>query len=456
MQLVTGGINDVHLRSIHERGIEFTEEVKAAVAYASGDPQLLRECRDNGTKLTLWCRYDDSLPVTLNILKRFLDTASPNYVCKLVPDIFHAKVIWWVGYGLYVGSANLTDRAWIGNIEAGVFIDQNELISMDLVEEFHSFFEEIDKHSYYLTNEIYRELEDLYRANRDVEDSIKNARQNFNSNRQIPKKNPLNMISKSTAVDNERKRFIKEWNSTLQSLRNIASIVTKKENQPNWVPSGTPPGVQTDQFLHAYYYNKVRSGSNESKKHWLLNAKNKGNPDKALREAVQWWSQLEAPPSHEDEHMKYWYPIHHELLARDRILKLSKDDFRRVVSKVFALWDHAQRISFKSFGFTEKLPHMNQQSRADKFACWLYDQRSISGKTVLEALNYVLWSGSRDDVPKRIFIASHDEQWKIPHLGISSLGEIVGWVFPDDFPPRNGRTSKALTALGYNVKIHTE
>ncbi|WP_371200120.1 phospholipase, partial [Ectothiorhodospira sp. PHS-1] len=37
--------------------------------------------------------------------------------------------------------------------------------------------------------------------------------------------------------------------------------------------------------------------------------------------------------------------------------------------------------------------------------------------------------------------------------GLSSLGEIVGWARPDEFPPRNMRTSKGLRALGYNVRI---
>lgn len=39
----------------------------------------------------------------------------------------HAKVIWWRGYGVYVGSANLTSAAWYNNIEAGVFFSESEI-----------------------------------------------------------------------------------------------------------------------------------------------------------------------------------------------------------------------------------------------------------------------------------------------------------------------------------------
>ena len=49
--------------------------------------------------------------------------------------------------------------------------------------------------------------------------------------------------------------------------------------------------------------------------------------------------------------------------------------------------------------------------------------------------------------------AIRSDDWAIPHVGLSSLGEIVGWARPDEFPPRNMRTSKGLRALGYNVRI---
>lgn len=50
-------------------------------------------------------------------------------------------------------------------------------------------------------------------------------------------------------------------------------------------------------------------------------------------------------------------------------------------------------------------------------------------------------------------VAIRSDEWAIPRIGLSSLGEIVGWARPDEFPPRNMRTSKGLRALGYNVRI---
>ena len=66
-------------------------------------------------------------------------------------------------------------------------------------------------------------------------------------------------------------------------------------------------------------------------------------------------------------------------------------------------------------------------------------------------LNYVVWGNG--SVSARLWNAIRSDDWAIPHVGLSSLGEIVGWARPDEFTPRNMRTSKGLRALGYNVRI---
>ncbi len=99
---------------------------------------------------------------------------------------------------------------------------------------------------------------------------------------------------------------------------------------------------------------------------------------------------------------------------------------------------------------------MTQNDRIRVFAKWLYAQKSTDGSDPREVIDFVLHGGSKTEVPDRIFGACFDDVKKIPHMGVSTLGEMVGWAMPDDFPPRNGRTSKALTALGYQVKIHSE
>ncbi|MNY59797.1 hypothetical protein D3C86_1962770 [compost metagenome] len=99
------------------------------------------------------------------------------------------------------------------------------------------------------------------------------------------------------------------------------------------------------------------------------------------------------------------------------------------------------------------LPDRPQSSddKVEKFGERLWQQRSREGKTMLELLNFVIWGNG--NVSARIWNAIRSDDWAIPHIGLSSLGEIVGWARPDEFPPRNMRTSKGLRALGYNVRI---
>ncbi len=66
----------------------------------------------------------------------------------------------------------------------------------------------------------------------------------------------------------------------------------------------------------------------------------------------------------------------------------------------------------------------------------------------------MLYGGPEDDLPARLWEATTEGPWKIDHLGVSALGELVGWALPNRFPPRNNRTSKALRSLGYAVAVH--
>ena len=117
-----------------------TESVDAAVAYVSDERTLIDACIRNSVRLKLWARYDFSMPVSDVVIERFLSKRSPDFTLRIVPDIFHPKVIWWHGFGAYVGSANLTQRAWSGGMRSQTFMTEEELTEQGLEDEFTSFF----------------------------------------------------------------------------------------------------------------------------------------------------------------------------------------------------------------------------------------------------------------------------------------------------------------------------
>lgn len=81
-------------------------------------------------------------------------------------------------------------------------------------------------------------------------------------------------------------------------------------------------------------------------------------------------------------------------------------------------------------------------------------QTNQKGVTIAELLNYVLYGGMPSFMWERIYQAGKDEQYKFQHYGINSIAEVVGWARPDDTPPRNGTTNKALRALGHPVHVN--
>ena len=448
MRFIAGPLNSQLLQNLLGEMIEPCTRVRAAVAYASRDNMKLFEaCARHLKPLEFFGRYDHTVAVDPTVLKWFLDKASPNYDCKLIPDILHAKVIWWVDAGAYIGSANLSDRAWISNIEAGTFLAQEDLVESGMERELLRFFEGIDDRARPLTKEIYQEQLRLSDRRADLSKREYGLEQQFDKDRLLPKNQGLVFIDTKRSSEKRFQKFEQDWNDTLQVMRSIAKRASAPGVKPDWIDESVAAGVQADQFLHAYYYKQVKDGNRHPYEEFF--ARNAKNPEIALQDALDWWRAADFDHSFEERTIYDWSPRLRELLASGRIMKLTEEEFVDAVSKVHAIRDHAVKQENEHLG----LPNQPQagDDKVQKFGEWLWRQRSREGRTVLEMFDYVVWGGG--SVSARIWNAIRSDDWAIPHVGLSSLGEIVGWARPDEFPPRNMRTSKGLRALGYNVRI---
>jgi hypothetical protein len=436
--------------SLHREGLSLCSSVLAAVAYVHAEAPFLETCRDSGKPLKLWARYDSSPATNPDVLRGFLIHNSPNYQCNLVGDIFHAKVIWWRGFGAYIGSANLTSKAWFENIEAGIFLTEEEIHENNLFSQLEDFFDSVDERSHPLTREIVDEVDALFRAEHR---STFAHEQDFARNRLLPELKSLLTVRPRRSPHKGRDEFLREWNETVQHLRGIAERVSTDQNRPAWVPADTPSGIQADQFLHAYYYDQVREGNRYL--YFEFHHRHKANPEAALASAMSWWASTPAAPTSEDVTLRDWAPYLIEHLDPGKLPGLTEDEFHGVCIRIMAARDHAKQVSWKQLGLQEQPPPMSRDERHRLFSNWLYGQSNERGEGAVEVVHHVLHGGADSEIPHRLFKATHDESWKVPHLGVSMLGELVGWAKPDYSPPRNGRSSKALTALGYDVKIHS-
>lgn len=457
MKLILGGINGEYLADIllqAERIVEgkrVTEEVWAAVAYASGlhhSGMLLKWCFDNAVPLKFWGRLDATVPVEIEILNRFLDARSPDYVCKLVKH-HHAKVIWWRGYGVYVGSANLTYPAWNKNVEAGCFFEESEL---DRAHDaaLRDMFDLLDENASVLTEELRDHM--AKRAKRLQQTKLDDD--DFWSNSNIHNWTGVITTSRKKASDRQRESFLAEWNETLQILRDIAHRVSVPEARPDWVDADASPGAQADQFLHAYYYHRTFDGQKAN--YIQHHERNTSRREAALKEALAWWKSLPSAPSGnpgEDVVINATAPELARYLGPDRLPYLTKDEFRLVAGKVHAMVDFARRARNRLVHLPEG-PSYSIPQKLDALCETIWAQTTANGQNVIGVLNHILYGGPSDQLPQRLWEAIADPGWKIEGMGISALGELVGWAVPDRFPPRNGRTSKALRALGYDVRVH--
>ncbi len=454
MELVVNRPNRSPLDRLHRDALKVATRIEAAVAYVdSADHPFFQASLEREIPLQLWARLDHTVPVALDVLEMFLDSKSTSFTCRLVPSIFHPKVIWWHGFGLYVGSANLTDRAWFGNIEAGVFFSQAELDdSPDMRESFEEFFNDVDARSHELTTELFNRIVDFAHATEERTKEEQSARKRYRDEFGLPEESSLTAVTKSKSAQRRADSFLAEWNSTLQLLRKIADRMP--ECRPAWVPESAPKGVQADQFLHAYYYHQVKQGQEiPYREHF---EKHKSDPEAALRAALAWWKATETQPTWELDIFELWVPKHAQLLAPDTLPHLTETQFVDLCHHVHAIRDRANRTDYRSYGLTQKLPQMSHLQRIDYHARFLFRQKSDVRRTTVQTIDWVLNGGPKAAIPNRIWQATADPSSKIPLLGVSTLGEIAGWAYPDYSPPRNGRTSKALTALGNRVAIYGE
>jgi len=445
MRLILGGINGHYLRDITENSARETEEVLAAVAYATSTELLFDWCAKHQIPLRFYGRLDDQVAVTVPVLESFLRRKSGTHVCKLVQH-HHAKVIWWRGVGVYLGSANVTDSAWHKNVEAGCFFSDDE-ITEEMAADLQALFDTLEQHATPLTEEL---VDEMRRRACALNQARVDAKRFWAHSSLITWPGLLHTAPKS-AAQKRRDTFLKEWYATLEQLRSISAAVSRPENRPRWLDGAAPAGAQADQFLHAYYYQ--RTFENGKANYGAHHERNKARPDAALADAITWWRALPKAPGSEDRMLNVTAPALKAAVAEPRLATMTYAEFREVCGGVHAITDYSRRVRNQMVNLPDGQPYTVPQ-KLDALATRIWNNQGSNGGRVRALLRHILYGGSPDQLPERLWQGMDEPKWRIDGLGISALGELVGWALPDRFPPRNGRTSKALRALGYNVTIH--
>ncbi len=448
MRLIMNAINKGFLQDILYKSKGSTKKVIAAVAYATDANQLFKWCLDNKIPLKYYGRLDAGVAVSPNILSTFHNKNSADFVCKLIRH-HHAKVIWWQGYGVYIGSANLTSSAWGKNIEVGCFFLEEE-VNADMRKDLCALFDKLDEYATPLNDEVIEEMQKRFKILKDKENI--SDEETFYRHPSFTKWDGLGVVTNKKPKDKKQDAFVKEWHDTLDDLRKIGERVSKKENRPEWVNATASTGALADQFLHAHYYQCVIQGNKSF--HETHFKENKSRREKALTEAIKWWQVLPEAPDKEDIMLNETAPFLKKALSKEALFNMDEAAFHEICKKVHAITNYARRASNESIDLPSDGTLYKNPQKIEALAKTIWNDQSFGGKSVKDLLNFILYGGEDKELSKRLWQGFNDPTWKIKGLDIGCLGEIVGWARPEKFPPRNGRTSKALRSLGYNVKLH--
>lgn len=459
MKVVMGELNGTRLLDLMNAATSKCSRVTAAVAYATQSSPFFEHCLANKIFLDFIGLLDEDCAVGVGVLEKLLEAGPLAVNPRLIKGHFHSKIIWWHGHGAYIGSANLTASAWSSNVECGVFYEEDEILGTQIQVDLEAQFDYLRAASAPVTKELVAALRKLrpleefaYRAKEKVRNAFEQA------TKDIPDHKGLVAAAQPTAFT----RFTVEWNDTLQLLRGLCRDFQRLNKRPGWVAQSANPTVHFDQFLHAYYYVRVRGEreDGESARAFdLVNRayeKNRNNKEAALREAADWWASLKEAPFGEDVFISTIAPRVQAAFEKQRLASWTVDDFKNTFRDVHAFATHARQVRNSVFGLP-KDHHETGVERVHRLSDWLWAQARDPGQHhIHELLQYLIWGTSPTNMVERLWNVTRDERWRYERLGPSSLGEAIGWARPDDFPPRNNRTNKALRALGYDVTLFSD
>lgn len=439
--------------------------IDAAIAYTTekrqdnaADISLIDLCLKNKIKLNYWGLFNSQGGTAISEIRKALN--NPDLI-QFYPfsENFHAKVIYFHGYGIYIGSHNFTYNALMYNVEAGTFVKE-KCLSEKQKNDIQDFFKYLKEHSIPIVQDDLDKLEDyedLTQAARNQEKKIKKQMDDYFDELFSHLFN-LKQGVRDYGKDKENKiEFLKEWRSTQNIIEHIQNYIRDNCKQPSWINKEVDLSIITDQLLHGYYYSFLLKGKDDRKSGKMIadeKEKNQNNTDYAIMKAIKWWENLTEAPSNENIYINNWGLNNKTILSKLKDRPLTEQELETVLSQNHAARTHARQMSNKSLNL-KKDYSTNQEERVKLYSKWLYKQKSKDGLSINDVLKYLLFDES-DSLEDRIYNCVKEKHYKIEHFGRSIIGELIGWGRPDITHIRNNRVNKVLNCLGYDVQLFSE
>ena len=456
MRLIGNALNGAYFDDlVRHADDDRLESVVLAVAYVREFDDLMGVAERRRVPVTLYALMDEGGFPHPDVVRKFVKNSPPSWQMFLTRHFYHPKIAWFRGVGCYIGSANLTENGRARNLECGVWFDEDEFVERGLDAELTSMLAVIrsrctqanDDHITML-DKLGKWRSSLHPAQREFE---KKANELLGT---VPgQESPHFVGARGDDGGAARVAFVEEWNKALTTLRKLGTM-TATMPRPPWVGSDVPPAVVLDQATEYFYTLKVRkSGRKRDEVVEELHRLNRRSPDAAVRSIMRDWAAFDG---HEGTwEWSAWSNEHparlRQLLQPEALSRLDVVTLGETIWLTHAAREHARQVNNRTLGLAEGTT-MEVRGRCDEFASYLAAQRTVKGqRQVADVLRFVLW-GDREqpEAAVRMWDATRKPEWKLPHLGPSILGEMIGYARPQDFPPRNDRVIRTLLALGYD------
>lgn len=466
MRLIANSLNGRYPDElVNEASCEKLKQIDLAVAYVLKMDSIFELAERWEVPLNLYTLADgDGFP-HIEVVRKFVEGQRTAWRLYLTRDFFHPKIMWFRGVGLYLGSANLTDKAWFQNLECGVWIPEEELAELSWGPTLDPMFQSIRSRCSEATSEHLNALKAL----RQRRTQLTVAEQEFKKETDrllqgiAGQHAPVDLTARRESGGSARHAFRGEWEHGLTILRKIGQLFAEhRERWPRWVERDVPPAIVQDQATEWWWHREFRSTRESRKVMAQAHTKNAANPDAVVLLLLDSWCRTAGPTdaAGEDGEDQYGIWINENpkelrrLLSPQELAKLDEHRLIGIILRCHAAKEHARQIANVDLGL-ELGEKRNREERCELFARYLFGHRSKKGRRVQEVLEYVLWGdkgtgrAAQEDAASRIWTAAHDDEWRLPHLGVHIFGEMLGYARPEEFPPRNNRVSKTLYALGY-------
>jgi phosphatidylserine/phosphatidylglycerophosphate/cardiolipin synthase-like enzyme len=245
------------------------EYIYAAIAF-NYDNILIKTCIDKKIRLDIWGLFNSDISTDVELIK----TAIKSSLVKFYPfaNHFHPKVIYFKNYGLYVGSINMTKNGLYNNVEAGVFLERQDLTS-EIINEIETFFDFLRENSIPATQDDIQLLEEYQEEIKNDKDQIENKKSNIDD--LFDEKFSHLFLLKAGVTDWEKTKkdtndkrkllFLQEWRETQNFIAIVHKEILKIYDKLSWVTENADPKIVTDQLLQSYYYDYILKGKEEVK-----------------------------------------------------------------------------------------------------------------------------------------------------------------------------------------------